>query len=44
MVTLIVGKRNGTKSAANIVTCCDGADAPTDISIDLTQLKVGTPK
>lgn len=44
MVTIIVGRHNKTKSTANILTCCDGADAPTNISIDLTNLKVGTPK
>lgn len=44
MVTIIVGRRNTTKSTVNILTCCDGADAPNNISIDLTNLKVGTPK
>ncbi|XP_031626634.1 galactokinase-like isoform X2 [Contarinia nasturtii] len=44
MVTIIVGKRNKTKSTANIVTCCNGADQPTNISIDLNSLTVGVPK
>lgn len=44
MVTIIVGRRNNTKSTVNILTCCDGADSPTNISIDVTQLTVGTPK
>ncbi|XP_055325074.1 galactokinase-like [Sitodiplosis mosellana] len=44
MVTIIVGKRNQTKSTANVVTCCDGADDPTTVSFDLNNLTVGTPK
>lgn len=44
MVTLIVGKRNGEKSKANIVTHCDGADDPRSVSLDLDNLKPGLPK
>lgn len=44
MVTIIVGKRNNTKSTANIVTYCSGADEPTTVSLDLNNLSVGTPK
>lgn len=44
MVTIIVGKRNNTESTANIVTHSDGADDPTNISLDLNNLTAGTPK
>lgn len=44
MVTLIVGKKNGEKSTANIVTFCDGADEPNRIKIDLNHLTPGVPK
>lgn len=44
MVTLIVGKRNGDKSTANITTCCDGVDEPKSIQVDLKGLQPGQPK
>lgn len=44
MVTIIVGKNNGSKSLADIATYCDGADEPHRITFDLTDLKPGLPK
>lgn len=44
MVTVIVGKCNGTESTARITTCCNGADEPTSISLDLNKLDAGKPK
>jgi len=43
-VTLIVGKCNGNKSRANIITHCDGADEPRSIELNLDSLKPGQPK
>lgn len=44
MVTIMVGKKNGSAALADIVTYCDGADEPHRITFDLTELKPGLPK
>lgn len=44
MVTLIVGRKNGTENLVRLKTLCDGADEPTDVEIDINKLKAGNPK
>lgn len=44
MVTVIVGKKNNTNNLIRIKTLCDGADEPTDIEIDVNDLKLGEPR
>lgn len=44
MVTLIVGRKNNTENLVRLKTLCDGADQPTDVEIDLNDLKPGKPK
>ncbi|KAL7038761.1 hypothetical protein ACKWTF_009687 [Chironomus riparius] len=44
MVTLIVGRRNGTPDEVNIHTLCDGADKPDKIQFNTDYLVSGMPK
>ncbi|CAO1408953.1 unnamed protein product [Diamesa serratosioi] len=44
MVTILVGRKNGTKSHCDITTLCDGADEPRHITFDSTDLQPGLPK
>lgn len=44
MVTLIVGRRNGTPDEVNIHTLCDGADKPVKIQFNTDYLCSGMPK
>lgn len=44
MVTIFVGRKNGTASYCNITTLCEGADEPRQIALDLTDLQPGLPK
>lgn len=44
MVTIVVGRKNGTTSQCNITTLCEGADEPRNITFDSTDLQPGLPK
>lgn len=44
MVTLIVGRLNGTNDICNIVTLCEGADDPKHIQFSSENLCPGMPK
>lgn len=43
MCTIIVGDLNPNSNIADILTLCDGADEPRRCTIDLRDLKPGTP-
>jgi hypothetical protein len=44
MVTMIVGRKNGTESDCNITTLCAGADEPKQIQFNVENLCPGEPK
>lgn len=44
MVTLFVGRRNGTQDECNIRTLCQGADEPFQIQFSTKNLCPGLPK
>lgn len=44
MVTMIVGRKNGTESECNITTLCLGADEPKQIKFSTENLRSGMPK
>lgn len=44
MVTMIVGRKNGTEGDCNIITLCAGADEPKQIQFNVGNLRPGMPK
>jgi hypothetical protein len=44
MVTLYVGRKNGSEDECNILTLCDGADEPLKIQFNTKNLVPGMPK
>lgn len=44
MVTMIIGRPNGTLNQCNITTVCEGADEPKQIQFQTENLCPGMPK
>lgn len=44
MVTMIVGRKNGTSNECNILTLCQCADLPKQVQFETENLRPGMPK